>query len=159
MSRRSHLSIPHELHQLKAQQIYERRRDKGINGSPEGDWSTARRFLTRYPKVVRAWKRNRAIAFYRQLPSLFFRRLGRSFKALIGVIWQILTFPSWLFNKLPQLFANSSTRPFALDVVKTIISAASLIAAIIAAAGLFINYQDALKDRQLTQERLVTDRF
>ncbi|MEM8722403.1 MAG: hypothetical protein AAGE84_24440 [Cyanobacteria bacterium P01_G01_bin.39] len=106
MSRRSHLSIPHELQQIKAQQIYERRRDKGINGSPEGDWSTARRFLTRYPKVVRAWKRDRAIAFYRQLPSSCFRRLGRSFSALIGLIWKILTFPFWLFYKLPQLFAN-----------------------------------------------------
>uniref|UniRef100_UPI00055B4CDE pentapeptide repeat-containing protein n=1 Tax=Myxosarcina sp. GI1 TaxID=1541065 RepID=UPI00055B4CDE len=159
MPRRSRLSIPHELHQIKAQEIYEQRITKGKNGSPEGDWETARRYLTRYPKVVRAWKRNRAIAFYRQLPRSFFRRLTRSLKTLIGVIWKILTFPFWLFYKLPQLFANSETRPFALDVVKTIISAASLIAAIIAAIGLFVNYQDALKDRELTQERLVTDRF
>ena len=159
MPRRSRLSIPHELQQIKAQEIYEQRIAKGKNGSPEGDWETARRYLTRYPKVVRAWKRERAIAFYRQLLRSFFRRLARSFKALIGVIEKIITFPFWLFYKLPQLFANADTRPFALDVVKTIISAASLIAAIIAAIGLFVNYQDALKDRELTQERLVTDRF
>ena len=166
MPRRSRRSIPHELHQIRAQEIYERRIAKGRNGSSEGDWETARRYLTRYPKSVSAWKRNRAITFYRQLPRSFFRRLARSFKALIGVIWKLLTFPFWLFYKLPQLFANTETRPFALDVVQTIISAASLLAAIIAAIGLFVNYQDALRDRQdaledrkITQERLVADRF
>jgi uncharacterized protein YjbI with pentapeptide repeats len=159
MPRRSRLSIPHELHQIKAQQIYKQRIAKGKNTSREGDWETARRYLTRYPKVVRAWKRNQAIAFYRRLPRSFFRRLAQSFKDLINKIWKIITFPIWLFYKLPQLFANTDTQLFALDVVKTIISAAGLIAAVIAAIGLFVNYQDALKDRELTQERLVTDRF
>jgi uncharacterized protein YjbI with pentapeptide repeats len=159
MPRRSHLSIPHELHQIKAQQIYEQRIAKGKNDSPEGDWETARRYLIRYPKVIKTWKRKQAIAFYRQLPRSFFRRLARSFKALINGIWKVITFPFWLFWKLPRLFGDTDTRPFALDVVKTIISAASLIAAIIAAIGLFVNYQDALKDRELTQERLVTERF
>lgn len=159
MPKRSPLSIPDELHQIKAREIYERRIARGTRGSPEGDWETARRYLTKHPKVVRAWKRKRAIAFYRRLPRLFFRRLWRSFKALIGVIGKILTFPLWLFYKLPQLFADTDTRPFALDVVQTIISAASLIATIIAAIGLLISYQDAIQDRQLTQERLVTDRF
>ena len=133
MSRRSRLSIPYELHQIKARQVYERRIARGRSGSPEEDWKTARRYLTRYPKIVRAWKCN--------------------------VIWRIIAFPFWLSYKLPQLFANKDTRPFALDVVKAIISGASLIAAIVAAIGLFVNYQDALKDRELTQERLVTDRF
>lgn len=159
MPRRSHLSIPHQLQQLKAQEIYEQRIAKGKNGSPQGDWETARRYLTRYPQVVRAWKRHQAIAFYQQLPKAFFRRLWRSLKALIGVIGKIITFPFWLFYKLPQLFANTDTRPFALDVVKTLISAASLIAAIIAAIGLFVNYQDAIEDRRLTQERLITNLF
>ncbi len=72
MTRRSRLSIPHELQQVKAQEIYERRIAGGRNGIPEGDWETARRYLTRYPKVVRAWQRDRAIAFYRQLPKSFF---------------------------------------------------------------------------------------
>ena len=160
------MSIPHELHQIKAQEIYEQRIAKGINGSPEGDWETARRYLTRYPQVVRVWRRDRAIAFYRQLLRGFWRRLWRSLKTLIVIIGKILIFPFWLFYKLPQLFANINTRPFALDVVKTIISAASLIAAIIAAIGLFFNIldarqdrEDARQDRQLTQERLITDRF
>jgi len=151
------MSIPHELHQIKAQQIYEQRIAKGKNDSPEGDWETARRYLTKYPNVVRAWRRNQAIAFYQQLPRVFFRRLRRSLKVLIDVIGKIIIFPFWLFYKLPQLFANKDTRPFALDVVKTVISAASLIAAIIAAIGLFFNYQDAIEDRRLTQERLNTD--
>ena len=112
MSRRSRSSIPQELHQLKAQEIYEQRIAKGENGSPEGDWETARIYLTNHPKVVRAWKR----------------------------------------NKLSRIFANADTRTFALDVVKTIATFA-------AAIGLFITYLNALLDRQVAQERLVTDRF
>ena len=54
MPRRSHFSIPHELHQLKAQQIYEQRVAKNKHGSPEEDWEAARRYLTRYPQVVKA---------------------------------------------------------------------------------------------------------
>ncbi len=166
MSRRSRSSIPQELHQLKAQEIYEQRIAEGENGSPEGDWETARIYLTNHPQVVRDWTRRQAISFYQQLARSFFGRLWRSFKTLIAVIWKIIIFPFWLFYKLPQLFANTETRPFALDVVKTTISAASLIAAIIAAIGLFFNIldarqdrEDARQDRQLTQERLITDRF
>jgi uncharacterized protein YjbI with pentapeptide repeats len=150
MPRRSPKSIPHELHQIKARQIYEQRIAKGIDGNPEDDWEQARIKLNCWD--VTAWK-------IKQLFRSGCRRLWQSFKALINGIWKIITFPFWLFYKLPQLFANADTKPFALDVVKTIISAASLIAAIIAAIGLFVNYHDALKDRELTQERLVTDRF
>ena len=152
MSRRSCPSIPQELHQLKAHEVYEQRIAKGKNGSPEGDWETARRYLTIYPKLVRAWKRERAIAFYRQLLRSFFRRLTRSFKALIGVIEKIITFPFWLPFKLNRMFASADTRSFALDVVKTIATFA-------AAIGLFMTYRNASLDRQLSQERLVTDRF
>ncbi len=159
MSRRSRPSIPYELHKKKAQEIYKKRVTNGNNGSHKDDWQMAKIFLDNNPKIVRDWKRGQMIAFYRQLPKSFFRRLWLSLKALIIVIGKIIIFPLWLFYKLPQLFANTDTRPFALDVVKTIISAASLIAAVIAAIGLFVNYQDAREDRWLTQERLVTDRF
>ncbi len=100
------MSIPQELQQLKAQEIYEKRIAKGRNGSSQEDWETARRYLIRYSQVVRAWKRNQAIAFYQQLPKAFFRRLWRSLKALIGVMGKIIIFPFWLFYKLPKLFAN-----------------------------------------------------
>ena len=48
------MSIPQELQQLKAQEIYEKRIAKGKNGSSQGDWETAKRYLIRYPKVIRA---------------------------------------------------------------------------------------------------------
>ena len=112
MSRRSRPSIPQELHQLKAQEIYEQRIAKGKNGSPEEDWETARRYLTRYPKVVRAWKR----------------------------------------NKLSRILTNADTRTFALDVVKTIATFTAVI-------GFLITYWNALLDRRIAQERLITDRF
>ena len=85
--------------------------------------------------------------------------LWHSFQAWIRGIWKFLTSPFWLFNKLRQLFADKDSRQYALDIVKTIISAASLIATVIAAIGLFVNYQDAIQNRLLTQERLITDRF
>ncbi len=50
-------------------------------------------------------------------------------------------------------------RDFALDVVKTFISAFGLVATVFAGVGLFLNYQGNKEDRRLTQERLVTDRF
>ncbi len=93
-------------------------------------------------------------------------KLWRSFKALINGVWKIITLPCWLIIRLPQLFANEDTRSCALDVVKTLISAASFIAAVAAAIGLFVNYQDARQDRvdvrlyrQLIKEGLITDRY
>ena len=141
MSRRSCLSIPHELQQIRAQRIYEQRG----TGSPEGDWEQAAKELRDRWWIVRTWQLKKAI-------FEFIRKLARSFVALIGVIWKILTFPFWLPFKLNKMFANTDTRPFALDVVKTIATFA-------AAIGLFITYQNASLDRQLAQERLVTDRF
>ena len=154
MPRRSRLSIPHELQQIRAQQIYEQRMRiaKGRNGSSEGDWEQAANELTDRWWIVITWQ-------LKQVISDFLRKLARSFVALIGVIWKILIFPFWLPFKLNKMFANADTRPFGLDVVQTIISAAGLLAAVIAAIGLFVNYQDALKDRKIAQERLVANLF
>ena len=83
----------------------------------------------------------------------------RSIKEFLAVCWQVLIFPFWLLWKLPVLFTQADTRAFALDVVKTIITAFGLIATLIAGIGLFVNYWSAEKNIQLTQERLVTERF
>ena len=159
MARRDRSSIPIELHQFRAQQIYEKRIAQGIEGTAEDDWEQARKELEERFWVVRDWRIQKAIEKKLQQFRALIRRLWQSFKALINGIWKILTSPFWLLTQLPQQFANTETRLYALDVVKTIISAASLIAAIIAAIGLFVNYQDSLQDRRLTQERLITDRF
>ena len=86
-------------------------------------------------------------------------RLWRAFKALINGIWKIITLPCWLLTNFPNEFADPEKRKYALEVVKTLISALSLIATILAAIGLFVNYQDAVQNRLLTEERLITDRF
>jgi hypothetical protein len=64
-----------------------------------------------------------------------------------------------LLWKLRALFAQADTRTFALDAVKTVITALGLIATFIAGIGLFVNYWSSEKNIQLTQERLVTERF
>ena len=159
MPRRDRPSIPIELHRIRAQQIYERRVALGLEGTSEDDWEQARKELEERFWVVRDWRIQKAIEKKLQQFRAFNRRLWQSFKALSKGIWKVLTLPFWLLTKLPQQFANSDTRPFALDVVKTLISAASLIAAVAAAIGLYFSYQDARLDRQLTEERLITDRF
>ena len=159
MPRRDRPYIPFELHQIKAQQIYEKRVALGIDGTPEDDWEKARIELEEKFWEIRDWRIQKAIEKKLQQFRSVCRRLWQSFKALIDGIWKLLTLPFWLLTKLPQQFANTDTRPFALDVVKTVISAASLIAAVIAAIGLFFSYQDSIQDRRLTQERLITDRF
>ncbi len=155
MPKKTRLSIPFELHKIKAQQIYQRRKAEGKDGNPEKDWEIARRYFYRHPNIVRVWKAKQVISKILQ-PG---KRLWKSFKSLTNFIWEIIIFPFWLSFKLKTLFANPDTRLFALDIVKTIISLASLIAVIITAFGLFINYQDAIYNRKLTEERLITDRF
>ena len=159
MTRRDRPSIPIELHQIWAQKIYERRAASGIEGTSDGDWEQARRELEERFWVVRDWRIKKAIERIPQQLRTFIRRLWQSFKALVKGIWKILTLPYWLLTQLPHQIADKETRPVALDVLKIFISGASLIAAIIAAIGLFVNYQDAREDRRLTQERLITDRF
>jgi hypothetical protein len=113
MPRRSPRSIPHELHQIKAFQIYEKLIALGIGGNSEKDWDKARITLNYWN--VTAWK-------IKQLFRSGCRKLWQSFKVLINGIWNIITFPFWLFYKLPQLFANGDTKPFALNIVKTIVN-------------------------------------
>lgn len=144
--------IPFELQKIKAQQIYEQRLAEGKSGTPENDWLQAKIKLEQNPLAIRAW-------IIKQFFGSNLKRLWRLLNDLINLIGKIITFPFWLFNKLPSLFSNQETRPFALDVVKTIISIFSLVATIIAAIGLFVNYQSSVQDRLLNEERLVTDRF
>ena len=87
------------------------------------------------------------------------RKLWRSFQALINVIWKIITFPFWLFYELEQLFTRANNQQLKLDALKSMISAVSLIAILFAGIGLFINFQDARLDRNLTKEKLIVDRF
>ena len=111
-------------------------------------------------------------------------RYWRYFKALINGIWKIITFPFWLFYELYEIFSRANTKQLKLDALKSIISAVGLIATVFAAIGLFFNYtnaaenihlaqenieltqkklvqdrEDAELNRQLNQERLITDRF
>ena len=127
-------SIPKELLRLRTNQIYAQKKRRGENTNIANCWKQARQELRGKWWRIKFWQ---------------FKTTNR----------KILTFPSWLlFNKLPKLFADKESREFALDIVKTIFSLASLIAALVAAVGLWFNYQEANKDRQLVLERLDNDR-
>jgi anion-transporting ArsA/GET3 family ATPase len=84
-----------------------------------------------------------------------------SLQSLVRVAWKLLIFPFWLFQQIPGLFAreDKDSRTFAIEVVKTIISALGLIATLLAGIGLFLNYLNSQAERQLIQERLITERF
>jgi hypothetical protein len=89
------------------------------------------------------------------------KRLLLSLQSLVRVAWKLLIFPFWLFQQIPGLFAreDKDSRTFAIEVVKTIISALGLIATLSAGIGLFVNYLNSQAERQLIQERLITERF
>ncbi|MGK7896975.1 MAG: pentapeptide repeat-containing protein [Xenococcus sp. (in: cyanobacteria)] len=64
-----------------------------------------------------------------------------------------------LIQRLQNLFANSNSRDFNLEVVKTFISFLGLFATVFAGIALVFNYYSTQEDQRLTQERLFTDRF
>lgn len=144
MPRKKILSIPVELQQIKAYELSQQRLLEGKESNSDGDWNDAGEYLTKHPRKILVWK---------------LKNLRRSIKDFRDVCCKVLAFPFWLLWKLPSLFAQADTRAFALDVVKTVITALGLIATFVAGIGLFVNYWSSEKNIQLTQERLVTDRF
>ncbi|MDJ0590163.1 MAG: pentapeptide repeat-containing protein [Pleurocapsa sp. MO_226.B13] len=156
-------SIPEELIRIKAKKIWMERQSKGIDGTAEGDWNRARQYFKKHPWEVLWWKFRKQLNKPGKLIGKIFRKGIKTFWKLLSfpfkLLWKFLTFPFWLF-------AEPLGRDFALEIVKTLISAFGLVATIFAGVGLFITYQDsqedrkdAQRDRELTQERLVTDRF
>jgi hypothetical protein len=144
MPRKKIPSIPVELQQIKAYELSQQRLLEGKEPNSDEDWNDAGEYLAKHRRKILVWK---------------LKKLRRSIKDFWDVGWKILTFPSWLIEKLPSLFAQSDTRAFALDVVKTVITALGSIATLFAGVGLFVNYLGSEKNLQLTQERLVTERF
>jgi uncharacterized protein YjbI with pentapeptide repeats len=149
--------IPLELHQIKAHEFYQKRLASGKEGNEIDDWQQAKEYLSQHPRAILAWNLKMP---YRGGKRLI-KRLLLSLQSLVRVAWKLLIFPFWLFQQIPGLFAreDKDSRTFAIDVVKTIISALGLIATLLAGIGLFLNYLNSQAERQLIQERLITERF
>ncbi|CCI38594.1 pentapeptide repeat-containing protein [Microcystis aeruginosa] len=149
--------IPLELHQIKAYEFYQKRLASGKEGNEIDDWQQAKEYLSQHPRAILAWNLKMP---YRGGKRLI-KRLLLSLQSLVRVAWKLLIFPFWLFQQIPGLFAreDKDSRTFAIDVVKTIISALGLIATLLAGIGLFVNYLNSQAERQLIQERLITERF
>ncbi len=137
-------SIPLELQQIKAYELSQQRLLDGKESNSDDDWNDAGEYLAKYPRKVLVWK---------------LKKLRRSIKDFLDVCWRAFVSPFWLLWKLPSLFAQADTRAFALDVVKTVITALGLIATFFAGIGLFVNWQSSQDNIKLTQERLVTERY
>ena len=133
MPKKSHPSIPFELHQITAQQIYEKRQAESKDGNAEEDWEAARIHLYNHRNLIRLWIIQQKTSKFLKSIQVYYRRLWKSFKSLTNLIWKIISFPFWLPFKLNTLYSNTDTKEFALEITNTIISLASLIAAIIAA--------------------------
>ncbi|WP_049898437.1 pentapeptide repeat-containing protein, partial [Microcystis aeruginosa] len=149
--------IPLELHQIKAHEFYQKRLASGKEGSEIDDWQQAKEYFSQHPRAILAWNLKMP---YRRGKRLI-KRLLLSLQSLVRVAWKLLIFPFWLFQQIPGLFAreDKDSRTFAIDVVKTIISALGLIATLFAGIGLFVNYLNSQAEIQLTQQRLITERF
>ena len=149
--------IPLELHQIKAHEFYQKRLASGKEGNEIDDWQQAKEYLSQHPRAILAWNLKMP---YRGGKRLI-KRLLLSLQSLVRVAWKLLIFPFWLFQQIPGLFAreDKDSRTFAIEVVKTIISALGLIATLFAGIGLFVNYLNSQAERQLIQERLITERF
>ena len=149
--------IPLELHQIKAHEFYQKRLASGKEGNEIDDWQQAKEYFSQHPRAILAWNLKMP---YRGGKRLI-KRLLLSLQSLVRVAWKLLIFPFWLFQQIPGLFAreDKDSRTFAIEVVKTIISALGLIATLLAGIGLFVNYLNSQAERQLIQERLITERF
>ena len=149
--------IPLELHQIKAYEFYQKRLASGKEGNEIDDWQQAKEYFSQHPRAILAWNLKMP---YRGGKRLI-KRLLLSLQSLVRVAWKLLIFPFWLFQQIPGLFAreDKDSRTFAIDVVKTIISALGLIATLSAGIGLFVNYRNSQAEMRLTQERLITERF
>ncbi|MCA2630721.1 MULTISPECIES: pentapeptide repeat-containing protein [unclassified Microcystis] len=149
--------IPLELHQIKAHEFYQKRLASGKEGNEIDDWQQAKEYFSQHPRAIFAWNLKMP---YRGGKRLI-KRLLLSLQSLVRVAWKLLIFPFWLFQQIPGLFAreDKDSRTFAIEVVKTIISALGLIATLLAGIGLFLNYLNSQAERQLIQERLITERF
>ncbi len=149
--------IPLELHQIKAHEFYQKRLASGKEGNEIDDWQQAKEYFSQHPRAIFAWNLKMP---YRGGKRLI-KRLLLSLQSLVRVAWKLLIFPFWLFQQIPGLFAreDKDSRTFAIEVVKTIISALGLIATLLAGIGLFVNYLNSQAERQLTQQRLITERF
>jgi anion-transporting ArsA/GET3 family ATPase len=141
--------IPLELHQIKAHEFYQKRLASGKEGSEIDDWQQAKEYFSQHPRAILAWNLKMP---YRRGKRLI-KRLLLSLQSLVRVAWKLLI--------LPGLFAreDKDSRTFAIDVVKTIISALGLIATLFAGIGLIVNYFNSQAEMQLTQQRLITERF
>ena len=149
--------IPLELHQIKAHEFYQKRLASGKEGNEIDDWQQAKEYFSQHPRAILAWNLKMP---YRGGKRLI-KRLLLSLQSLVRVAWKLLIFPFWLFQQIPGLFAreDKDSRTFAIEVVKTIISALGLIATLFAGIGLIVNYFNSQAEMQLTQQRLITERF
>ncbi len=157
MAQKKSPRIPLELHQIKAYEFYQKRLASGKEGNEIDDWQQAKEYLSQHPRAILAWNLKMP---YRGGKRLI-KRLLLSLQSLVRVAWKLLIFPFWLFQQIPGLFAreDKDSRTFAIDVVKTIISALGLIATLLAGIGLIVNYFNSQAEMQLTQQRLITERF
>ena len=157
MAQKKSPRIPLELHQIKAYEFYQKRLASGKEGNEIDDWQQAKEYLSQHPRAILAW--NLKMPYRRE--KRLIKRLLLSLQSLVRVAWKLLIFPFWLFQQIPGLFAreDKDSRTFAIEVVKTIISALGLIATLLAGIGLIVNYFNSQAEMQLTQQRLITERF
>lgn len=149
--RKKFAKIPEDVIRGKAHEIWEKRQQEGRLGDDKSDWDEAISYLENHQVSVLSGKLIMMnICKFLTFPMRFTLN-----------IWHLVDQPSFW-----QLFTDSSSRSYALDLVKAIISAFGLVATIFAGFGLLLTYcgaqedrREAREDRRLVEQRLLTDRF
>jgi uncharacterized protein YjbI with pentapeptide repeats len=134
--KRKKKAIPEELIRALAYEIWKTREQEGKDGNSETDWHEAREYLE-----SSRWNISKSKL-----------ELWEEFQLGITNFGKLLILPFCLIWQLPDLFANSESRTFALEIVRTLISFLGLFATVVAGIGFYFNYIG-------TKEKLISDRY
>ncbi|NEQ41233.1 MAG: pentapeptide repeat-containing protein [Okeania sp. SIO3I5] len=167
---------PKPLIEKIAFQRYKQRLKEGVEGNADQDWEEASEYLRKRPWLVRLWILKQ---FIRRIFLL--KIINPTFKytwKIIQFLWKVINFlifplilpiRLWIFTNKKSFWSNLSdkeNRNFNLEIIKLILSMLGLLATISAGGGLILTYIDnredrklARENRQLAEERLITDRF
>jgi Pentapeptide repeats (8 copies) len=116
MSKNKRLLIPIKLQKIKAYQIDQQKRERGIYSDPEINWYEAGEYFIAHPNEILVWKLKNNLS-----------EIGRFVSRSLRICVNILSFLYYLPSQLLVLFGLENSRSFALEIIKTALSLVALV--------------------------------
>ncbi len=151
-------SIPEELIKVKANKIWKKRQREGRYGTPESDWSEAKKYLEKHRWEVFLWRLGEASTKLWELIRKGIKLLWRLLTFPFRILWNFLKFLLWVFKPLINFFWK--TLPTS-DWVKLL---AAPVALSLAGAGITARFQEENRQNETINkyfeqvEKLVVDK-